>query len=114
MERGKQSVVFHTRSLKEITPDKQPIGYYPLMKPFSNHIVAADKGSVIYLFSDGYSDQFGGVNGKKFKHSHLKETLLAVHDKSMNEQKKILNETFENWKGDLEQVDDVLIIGMRI
>ncbi len=102
------------KELKEITPDKQPIGYYPLMKPFTNHIINAEKGSVIYLFSDGYADQFGGPKGKKFKHSQLKEVVFSVHDESMKEQKKRMNEIFEKWKGNLEQVDDVLIIGMRV
>jgi len=100
--------------LKETPADKQPIGYFPSMKPFTNHIVKAGKGSVVYLFSDGYADQFGGPNGKKFKHSRLKEVLLSICEKDMKEQKKILNETFENWKGHLEQVDDILVIGILV
>jgi len=100
--------------LKEITPDKQPIGYYPLMKPFSNHTVKVEKDSILYLISDGYADQFGGPNGKKFRYSELKEVLFSIRQKSLKEQKMILNETFEKWKGNLEQVDDVLIIGIRI
>ena len=100
--------------LKEIPPDKQPIGYYPLMKPFSNHHIQGEKDTIVYLFSDGYADQFGGPNGKKFKHSQLKEIVFSIHKNSLKDQKKILNETFEKWKGNLEQVDDVLIMGIRI
>jgi serine phosphatase RsbU (regulator of sigma subunit) len=99
---------------KEVPPDKQPIGHYPLMKPFSNHTIEVEQGSTLYLFSDGYADQFGGPNGKKFRYSELKGLLTAIHDKSMREQKKILDATFETWKGNLEQVDDVLVIGIRV
>jgi serine phosphatase RsbU (regulator of sigma subunit) len=66
------------------------------------------------LFSDGYADQFGGPNGKKFKHSQLKEIVFSIHQKSLKEQKKILNEIFEKWKGSLDQVDDVLVMGIRV
>jgi len=100
--------------LKETPADKQPIGYFPVMKPFTNHTVTAEKGSILYLFSDGYADQFGGPKGKKFKHSQFKEVLFAIHKKDMKEQKKLLNETFETWKGNLEQVDDILVIGIRV
>jgi len=100
--------------LKETPADKQPIGYYPSMKPFSNHIIKAEKGSILYLLTDGYADQFGGPNGKKFKYAQLKEVLLSIHKKDMKEQKNILNEIFENWKGKLEQVDDILVIGLRV
>ena len=72
------------------------------------------KGDIIYTFTDGYTDQFGGAKGKKFKHKALKELLLSIQKKSMEEQKLILNKTFEDWKGNLEQVDDVLVIGIRV
>jgi ligand-binding sensor domain-containing protein/serine phosphatase RsbU (regulator of sigma subunit) len=100
--------------LKEILPDKQPIGYYPLMKPFTNHTFKAENNSLLYLFTDGYADQFGGPKGKKFKYRQLEDLLLTNAGKSMKEQKRILDEVFENWKGNLEQVDDVCIIGIKI
>ena len=78
MERGKQSLYLIHDALKETPPDKQPIGYYPLMKPFTNHTIKAEKGSVMYLFSDGYADQFGGPTGKKLIYQELKD-LAVLH-----------------------------------
>jgi serine phosphatase RsbU (regulator of sigma subunit) len=72
------------------------------------------KGDCIYLFSDGYADQFGGPNGKKFKYKSLQLLLLEIHNKPMEEQKVILETEFEKWKGMLEQIDDVCVIGIRV
>jgi len=72
------------------------------------------KGDTIYLFSDGYVDQFGGEKGKKFKIQALRNLLLTIQSKSMKEQKLIIENNFEKWKGKLEQVDDVCVIGVRI
>jgi serine phosphatase RsbU (regulator of sigma subunit) len=70
-------------------------------------------GDSIYLFSDGYADQFGGRRGKKFKITPMKELILAIQEKEMVEQRSILNSTIEAWRGDYEQVDDILVIGRR-
>ncbi|PIV58023.1 MAG: histidine kinase, partial [Bacteroidetes bacterium CG02_land_8_20_14_3_00_31_25] len=67
-----------------------------------------------YLFSDGYADQFGGPKGKKFMYKKLKEMLLSIQDKTMQEQFGIIDKTIEEWRGDLFQVDDQLIIGVKI
>ncbi|MGP8214721.1 MAG: PP2C family protein-serine/threonine phosphatase [Bacteroidia bacterium] len=104
----------HNGKMKEIIADKQPIGYFPVMKPFTNHIIENAKDSVLYLFSDGYADQFGGPQGKKFKYKKLQEKLLAISHQPMAEQKQVLNKTFNEWKGNLEQVDDILVIGIRV
>lgn len=100
--------------LLEIKPDKMPISVYSRMDNFSNTKLEIKQNDVIYLFSDGYADQFGGNKGRKFKYKPLKKLLLANADKKMDEQKKILNNVFEDWKGDLEQIDDVLLMGVRI
>ena len=100
--------------LKEIGPDKQPIGKVDNPKPFTTHILNLQKGDIIYLFTDGYADQFGGTKEKKFKSKQLQELLLANAAKPMEEQKAVLEETLNNWKGNLEQIDDILIIGIRI
>jgi ligand-binding sensor domain-containing protein/serine phosphatase RsbU (regulator of sigma subunit) len=100
--------------MKEIKADKQPIGKFENLKPFTTHKLNAESGSVFYLFTDGYADQFGGPQGKKFKYKQLGETLLSVSEKKMSEQKIMLEQTFENWKGNIEQVDDVLLIGIRV
>jgi len=73
-----------------------------------------NKGDLIYALTDGYADQFGGELGKKFKYRKLLENLLAVSHLDMREQKRVLGETIEKWKGNHEQVDDILIMGIRI
>jgi len=73
-----------------------------------------EKGDTIYIFTDGYADQFGGPRGKKFKYRPFKELLLSIQSKNMEEQKRILLETIEDWQGELEQVDDILVIGVKV
>ncbi len=72
------------------------------------------KGDTIYIFSDGMSDQFGGPNGVKYKISNLKKLLARIHTKPMEEQKAIIENEFINWKGSVEQVDDITMIGIRV
>ena len=100
--------------IKEITADKQPIGNSDNPRPFTTHNVKLTKGDEIYLFTDGYADQFGGIKGKKFKYKQLEQKVLEGRSLDMNRQRDNLNVTFEDWKGQLEQVDDVLIIGIRV
>ena len=101
--------------LSEYKPDKMPVGKYgEELKPFSLQTIHLQKGDVVYTFTDGYADQFGGPKGKKFKYKQLQEKILANHYLPMEEQKKALAETFENWKGNMEQVDDVLVIGIKV
>jgi serine phosphatase RsbU (regulator of sigma subunit) len=101
--------------LIETKPDKRPIGYFRGMDmPFTNNEIKIYKGDCIYIFTDGYADQFGGEKGKKFKYKKIKEVLLSIIDLPMLEQEEILLRTFDAWKGNLEQVDDVCIIGIRL
>jgi ligand-binding sensor domain-containing protein/serine phosphatase RsbU (regulator of sigma subunit) len=102
--------------ITELKGDKQPISGSTddEKKPFTNHVLHLQKGDVAYLFTDGYADQFGGPKGKKFKYKQLEELLRTIAHLPMEEQKKILNEKFEQWKGALEQVDDVTVIGIRL
>ena len=101
--------------LDEIKPDKQPIGYtHTAAVPFTNHKIQLNKGDLIYLLTDGFADQFGGPKGKKFKYKQLKETLLGSSHLSLIEQKENLETTFEDWKQNLEQVDDICIVGICI
>ncbi|MES2140032.1 MAG: tetratricopeptide repeat protein [Bacteroidota bacterium] len=107
--------VIRKNELIRFKPDKMPVGmHYGEQKPFSINTLGLRKGDIVYTFTDGYADQFGGPKGKKFKYKALKEVLLSIQTKSMEEQKEILHSTFEKWKGSLEQVDDVLIIGVRV
>lgn len=102
----------------EYKANKQPIGRYLTSEPFKSHEIKLEKGDLIYIFTDGLQDQFGGksgrLDGKKFKISKLRELLLSVSDKAMSEQQFIIDQTFENWRGNLDQVDDVCIIGVRL
>jgi len=100
--------------LKIINPDKQPIGKVDDPKPFNTHVLELEKGTCVYLFTDGYADQFGGDGGKKMKHQKFKDQVLALNSRGMEEQHNILNSFFEEWKGELEQVDDVCVIGIRL
>jgi len=100
--------------LEEIKADKQPVGKFSDRKKFTSHNVTLKKGDRLYLFTDGYADQFGGEKGKKFKYKQLEELLLASSIKSSQEQKEMLDTTFLKWKGNLEQVDDICIIGITI
>lgn len=100
--------------IEEIKADKQPIGKYAAASPFTTHEVKLHKGDTIYIFSDGYADQFGGDKGKKYKSGQMKKLLLSLQDKNMATQRQMLDAAFEQWRGDIEQVDDVCIIGVRV
>lgn len=101
------------QEIEEIKGDKQPIGKMEHTTPFKNNSININKGDTIYLFSDGFSDQFGGENGKKLKSSNFKKLILSIQDKPLEKQKKELHDFFTDWQGDLEQVDDVCVIGVR-
>ena len=100
---------------RTIAPDKMPIGKHDKQDiPFTRHELQLKKGDVVYMFSDGYVDQFGGPNGKKFKYRPFEELLFSIHQLPIKEQQVIIRMHFENWRGDLEQVDDVCVIGIRM
>jgi serine phosphatase RsbU (regulator of sigma subunit) len=101
-------------NLEIIKPDRMPIGIYPEMCSFKNNHLKVNKGDCLYLFSDGYQDQHGGPAKKKFRPGQLRELILSIYEKPMQEQQGILNITFENWKGEEEQTDDVLVLGIRL
>lgn len=98
----------------EIKGDKQPIGKFFSKKPFITHNVDIKGNDCLYLFSDGFADQFGGEKGKKFKYAQLRQVLLSIHSQNMDEQLQKLNNVFQTWKGKLDQVDDVCVIGIKI
>jgi len=100
--------------ITEVTADKQPIGKFDNRQPFTEHEFSLEKGDCIYLFTDGYADQFGGPKGKKFSYRQLKELLVRISTLPMEEQLDTLARTLHDWRGNLEQVDDVTIAGIRI
>lgn len=100
--------------LVEIKPDKQPVGAHSHAKNFTTHELELKEGDSLYLFTDGYADQFGGEKGKKLKYRYFQSIVLENSSLAMEESAKILDESFENWKGNLEQVDDVCVIGVRL
>jgi serine phosphatase RsbU (regulator of sigma subunit)/Tfp pilus assembly protein PilF len=103
-----------TGKLIEITGDKQPVGFSETAKDFKDNAFTLSKGDQVFLFTDGFADQFGGNSGKKFKYRQLKDILCDIKDLTPADQKKKLHQVFENWQGNLEQVDDVLIVGIKI
>jgi serine phosphatase RsbU (regulator of sigma subunit) len=106
--------IIRKEGLIELKADKQPVGKHTENKPFTFNEFQLEQGDCIYVLSDGYADQFGGADGKKFKTAKLKELLIRISAQSMEEQEKELENTFVSWKGKLEQVDDVLVIGIRV
>jgi serine phosphatase RsbU (regulator of sigma subunit) len=106
--------IISNHQLIELTANKKPIGKFSdQIDSFKQQIYDLNEGDLIYLFSDGYADQFGGPKMKKLKHTTLQKLLLENHKKPMDEQKIILQDQFNWWKGSYEQIDDVLIIGIK-
>lgn len=101
--------------LQEIKVNKFPVGaFIGENKNFTNHKISLQKGDVIYIFSDGYADQFGGAKGKKFMVNQFRKLLLSIHTRPMNEQRHLLDIAIEDWKGVEDQVDDILVMGVRV
>ncbi|MBI3135271.1 MAG: tetratricopeptide repeat protein [Bacteroidetes bacterium] len=125
IRRGLKSETFGERSeislhdtklctLIELKSDKQPIGRFSKARDFTKHELMLYADDRIYLFSDGLADQFGGPKGKKFKYQQFKEILVQNHQEPMENQLNELSINFESWKGELEQVDDICVIGVTI
>jgi serine phosphatase RsbU (regulator of sigma subunit) len=106
--------IYQNGKMEEITANKQPIGISDKAVAFTTHKLKVASGDTLFLFTDGYADQFGGPKGKKFKYSNMQELLIEINDLTMSEQLKKLHAAFNLWKGDLEQVDDVCIIGIKL
>ncbi|MEQ8624517.1 MAG: YfiR/HmsC family protein [Vicingaceae bacterium] len=103
----------NSNEIEEYKADKQPIGSYLKHVPFNTHETILKEGDTAYIFSDGYSDQFGGKIGKKFKSVNFKQLLIAIHEKPMHEQRELIEKNFYDWMGNYEQLDDVCVIGFR-
>jgi serine phosphatase RsbU (regulator of sigma subunit) len=113
---GANNPLYHIRSkvLTEIKADKMPVGINAIEEnSFTNHTMQLKPGDIVYIFSDGYPDQFGGPDDKKFKYGPFKELLIGISDRSMEEQQKELDRVITTWKGETSQVDDMLIFGIK-
>lgn len=98
----------------ETGADRMPVGFHDKIDvPFTNHEITFMKGDTIYIFSDGYVDQFGGDNGKKFMAKRFKTLLLGMNEQPMEKQRDILDQTILEWRGDLDQIDDVMVLGVK-
>lgn len=107
--------VLRNKTLETLKATKQAIGNMnDEVIPFDNVTTQLHDGDCVYLFTDGYADQFGGPKGKKLMRKQFEEVLIANSDKTMREQKLALENTYNNWKGSLDQVDDVCVIGIRV
>ena len=98
----------------ELTADRMPVGKGERMEDFSLYTINYLNGDTLYLYTDGYADQFGGPKGKKFMYKKLNEKLLAINSETLGKQSEILSSAFQEWKGDLEQIDDVCVIGIKL
>jgi serine phosphatase RsbU (regulator of sigma subunit) len=107
-------IIVSNNEIRHLAYDKMPVGKGVKSDKFTLHTIQSSKEDTIYLYTDGYADQFGGEKGKKFKYKPLNDMLLLNNKRTLNEQKEILDTTFNNWQGSLEQVDDVLIVGIKV
>jgi tetratricopeptide (TPR) repeat protein/serine phosphatase RsbU (regulator of sigma subunit) len=108
------SKTYNDLELKEFKPDKQPIGIYESTKSFTTHSITINQSDTIYLFSDGFVDQFGGNKGKKYKVGQFRELLLSIQHSPIENHKELIEQELKSWMGDYEQVDDICIVGVRI
>ena len=106
--------IMRNNELIEYKANKQPIGKFDNPHPYTTHSVSLESGDIIYIFTDGFIDQFGGEKGKKLKTKGFETLLQSIHELPMTIQKAKLDEAFENWRGTLEQIDDVCVIGVRV
>jgi ligand-binding sensor domain-containing protein/serine phosphatase RsbU (regulator of sigma subunit) len=107
-------ILIRNKTLTVLAADKMPVGKGEKNDSFTLHELNYQAGDTLYLFTDGYADQFGGPKGKKFKHKALEELLISINDLDLKQQSEILNQKFEDWRGRLGQVDDVSVVGIRL
>lgn len=107
--------IIRNKTIINCKADKMPVGKsHDDNGVFTFNEISLEKGDMIYTFTDGYGDQFGGPDGKKFMHKQLRNIFVEIAGLPVDEQREVINQRFENWKGGLEQVDDVLVIGVRV
>lgn len=110
----KDTAIPDKKYLFELKPDKMPIGLHSEIHPFTNHSLQLTHGDIFYIFSDGYADQFGGADFRKFLVKNFKDYLVSIAGESMIKQKELLTRTLDDWRGDTPQVDDIMVIGVKV
>jgi len=111
---NKSPIIVSKSGIIILNADKMPVGKGIRENPFNLYQLNLNHDDTLYLYTDGYADQFGGPKGKKFMYKQLNQLLVNISNKPMDEQRELLNNRFTEWKGDLEQVDDVLVIGIKV
>ena len=107
-------IIIRNNQIVELPKDRMPVGKGENLNSFTLQQVDLQKGDTIYLYTDGYADQFGGPQGKKFLYKRLNEFILNINNEPFVHKGEKLDRTFEEWRGKLEQVDDVCVIGFKI
>ena len=107
-------ILIRDEEVQLVKGDSQPIGLHTKMVDFTKQEIQLQKNDQLYLFSDGYIDQFGGPSFKRYKRGKFLKTMKNICSESMVSQKKFLEQEFEDWKGEKEQVDDIIVMGFKI
>jgi serine phosphatase RsbU (regulator of sigma subunit) len=107
-------IVIRNKEVIKIKADRKPIGAYEKSEDFTNHSLDIQKDDMIYIFTDGFVDQFGGEKGKKYRLKNLLTLLTNISTKTLSEQNSILKQEFASWKGAEDQIDDVCVMGVRV
>jgi serine phosphatase RsbU (regulator of sigma subunit) len=107
-------IVIRDKQVIKVKADRQPIGAYIKPEDFTNHTLDIQKDDMIYIFTDGFVDQFGGEKGKKYRLKNLLTLLTSISTKALGEQNSILKQEFNSWKGTEDQIDDVCVMGVRV
>jgi serine phosphatase RsbU (regulator of sigma subunit) len=113
------AVIVTNNQAIELKADRMPVGLHIKMDDFTNEKYQLQKGDCVYLFSDGFQDQMGGPDGRKFMRKNLRDLLVSVHSKPFAEQREILDKTIESWRiaspeGEIDQMDDILVLGFTV
>ncbi len=112
---GANNSLYHIRNneFTEVKADRMPVAIYAELNDFQTHKMTIQRGDCFYMFSDGFPDQFGGPKNKKYKYKPFQELLQEIHKSPMQEQKQLLDDTFETWRGENFQVDDIVVVGIK-
>lgn len=108
-------ILIRNSEVIETSADRMPVGFHDKLNvPFTNNELQLQKDDTLYIFSDGYIDQFGGENGKKFMSKKFKQLLASLENEAMDNQREILDKTITDWRGEMDQIDDIMVIGVRV